>query len=73
MSMFSEPVVYLDIETSGGNFATSRVIEIGAIRVENGEVVDKFKSLINPGHPLPYWITKLTGIVDGDLVHAPYF
>jgi DNA polymerase-3 subunit epsilon len=71
--MFSEPVIYLDIETSGGNFMSSRITEIGAIRVENEKIVDEFKSLVNPGHPLPYWITKLTGITDNDLVHAPYF
>jgi DNA polymerase-3 subunit epsilon len=71
--MYAEPVVYVDIETSGSNFVSSRIIEIGVIRVEDGEIVREFKSLINPGAPLPYWITKLTGIRDCDLTDAPYF
>jgi DNA polymerase-3 subunit epsilon len=71
--MFSEPVVYLDIETSGGNFQTSKIIEIGAIRVENNKVVSEYKTLISPGTSLPYWITQLTGIQDSDLTDAPYF
>jgi DNA polymerase-3 subunit epsilon len=73
MDMFSEPVVYLDIETSGSSPAYSKIIEIGAIRVEGGVVVDELKTLVNPGGSLPYWITKLTGITDNDLIGAPYF
>ncbi len=73
MAMYQKPVVYIDIETSGGNYHTSRIIEIATIRVENDQVVDGFSSLINPGHPLPYWITQLTGITDADIVQAPCF
>ena len=71
--MFDKPVVYVDIETSGSNWQRSHIIEIAAIRVEAGEVVDEYKTLLNPGTPLPFWITKLTGITDGDLVDAPFF
>ncbi|HYG83870.1 MAG TPA: exonuclease domain-containing protein [Verrucomicrobiae bacterium] len=71
--MFKEPVVFVDIETSGGSYTNSRIIEIAVIRVENGEITETFHSLVNPGTNLPYFITKLTGITDADLVSAPYF
>lgn len=71
--MYEGPVVYVDLETSGGSYINSRIIEIGAIRVEGGEIVDSFKTLVNPGKILPPWITKLTGIESNDLIQAPYF
>lgn len=71
--MYQEPAVYVDIETSGGNYQTSRIIEIAAIRVEENEITEVFSSLVNPGHSLPYWISQLTGITDVDVVQAPYF
>lgn len=71
--MFDEPVVFVDIETNGGSVGRGRITEIAAIRVEGNDVVDTFTSLVNPGGPLPFWITDLTGITDADLVHAPYF
>jgi len=71
--MFNEPVVYVDIETTGGSYRTSRIIEFAAIRVENGEVTESFSTLINPGTPIPYHITRLTGIADGQVADAPFF
>jgi DNA polymerase-3 subunit epsilon len=71
--MFDEPIVFVDIETNGGVVGKGKITEIAAIRVENGDVVDSFTSLVNPGSPLPAWITSLTGITDADLVQAPYF
>jgi DNA polymerase-3 subunit alpha (Gram-positive type) len=47
MSMFEKPVVYVDIETSGSNMYRSKIIEVGAIRVENGDITDSFTSLVN--------------------------
>src|SRR3982750_2063094 len=73
MDLYGEPVVYVDIETSGGSFERSKIIEIAAIRVENGQVVRELKTLLNPGMSIPYWITKLTGINDNDVVDSPYF
>jgi DNA polymerase-3 subunit epsilon len=73
MSMFEEPVVYLDIETSGGSLATSRIIEVAAIRVENQEIVEEFTTLLNPGTSIPSWITNLTGITTNDVAPAPFF
>lgn len=71
--MFSEPAVFVDIETNGGNGPSGRIIEVGLIRVEDGEVVREYKSLVNPGTGVPVWIEQLTGIRNSDLVGAPYF
>jgi DNA polymerase III subunit epsilon len=72
VDIFKDPVVFVDIETSGGS-VNSRITEVAAIRVENGEIAEEFTSLVNPGQALPRWITELTGIKDADLVDAPYF
>lgn len=71
--MFDGPAVFVDIETNGGNGERGRITEIAVIRVENDEIVDEFTTLINPGAPLPRWITTLTGITDADVAQAPYF
>lgn len=71
--MFSEPAVFVDIETNGGNGANGRIIEVGLIRVEDGQVVREYKSLVNPGTGVPVWIERLTGIRNSDLEGAPYF
>src|SRR5690349_8254190 len=71
--MFKYPVVFVDIETTGGSYRTSRVLEVAAIRYENGEVVKEFSTLINPDTYIPASITSLTGITAGDVVDAPRF
>ncbi|MFZ1258670.1 MAG: exonuclease domain-containing protein [Candidatus Saccharimonas sp.] len=71
--MFETPFVFVDIETNGGNGPRGRVIEVAAIKVEGGEIIDTYQSLINPSANIPHWITTLTGIDNGDLAQAPYF
>lgn len=71
--MFEGPAAFVDIETNGSNGERGRITEIAVIRVEGGEVVDEYTSLVNPGSPIPHWITRLTGITNNDLVGAPYF
>lgn len=73
VSIFDKPAVFLDIETNGGTGERGRITEIALIRVEHGEVVEEFSSLVNPGGSIPYWITKLTGISNEDVADAPYF
>ncbi len=73
MRMFEGNAVFVDIETNGGNGPRGRVIEVAAIKVAGGEIVDTFTSLVNPGSDVPHWITRLTGITNSDLVDAPYF
>ena len=71
--MFQFPTVFVDIETSGGSWRNSRVIEVAAIRYENGEVIGQFQTLINPGTSIPYYITQITGLADGDVALSPQF
>ncbi len=73
MSILEGPIVFVDIETNGLSHLRGRVIEVAAIRVEHGEVTDTFRSLIDPGVELPYYITNLTGITTNDLKGAPTF
>lgn len=71
--MFEYPVVFVDIETTGGSYRNSRILEVAAIRYENGEVTAEFSSLVNPETYIPASITSLTGITEGDVVDAPIF
>lgn len=64
--------VSLDLETTGLNPRLDRIIEIGALKVENGEITDTFCTFVNPGRRLEERITKLTGIEDKDVEGAPY-
>jgi DNA polymerase III subunit epsilon len=73
MSVLDQPLVFVDIETNGLNHIRGRVIEVAAIRVEQGRVVHEYRQLINPGAPLPEFITALTGIHSTDLDDAPLF
>jgi len=65
--------VAIDLETTGLTPANDEIIEIGAVLFENGSVKDVYQSFVNPGRPLPYIVTSLTGITDRDLVGAPKF
>ncbi len=65
--------VSLDLETTGLSAESDRIIEVGAVKVEQGRVVNSFQRLINPGHALPDFVSVLTGITDADLVGAPPF
>jgi DNA polymerase-3 subunit epsilon len=73
MSVLEGPLVFVDIETTGMSFSRGRVIEVAAIRVEDGKVAKSFSSLIDPGMDLPPFISGLTGIHDRDLQGAPSF
>jgi len=73
MSVLEGPLVFVDIETNGLDHLRGRVVEVAAIRVEGGKIVREFRQLIDPGAPLPQFITRLTGITDSDLRDAPLF
>jgi len=61
----------LDIETTGLKPGRDRIIEIGAVKFRDGEEVDRFESLLNPGRKLEERIIQLTGITDQELKDAP--
>lgn len=66
-----ETLVFLDLETTGLNFHSDKIIEIGAVKVKNGAIVEKFHRLINPKIPIPFFITHLTGIKPQDVLDKP--
>ena len=63
----------IDIETTGGDPRKDRITEIAVFRYEEGEVVDQFTSLVNPGVPIPAMITRITGIDNELVATAPRF
>jgi len=65
----SEFVVF-DIETTGLKFTENGVTEIGAVKVRNGEIVDKWSTFVNPQQPIPEEIQTLTGISDAMVANA---
>lgn len=70
---FPERMVLLDCETTGGKATRDRMTEVALIRVERGEVVERWQSLINPGQSIAPWITRLTGIDNTMVRDAPAF
>jgi DNA polymerase III epsilon subunit family exonuclease len=65
--------VVLDAEAITGKSIPTRMIELGASRVCGGEICDEFQTLVNPGLPLPRFISALTGITNEMLNAAPQF
>ncbi len=69
----TQAYVVVDVETTGGKQPQHRITEIGAVKIINGEVVDKWSSLINPQRSIPRFITQLTGIDNQMVSNAPLF
>lgn len=65
--------VVLDTETTGLSPFEDRIIEVAAVKYNNGQPMDRFVSLVNPSVPLDPEITRLTGITDRELKKAPAF
>ena len=64
-------VVVFDLETTGFSPISSRIIEIGAVLMEDGKIRDRFSTFVNPRVPIPYRIEKLTSINDSMVADAP--
>jgi DNA polymerase-3 subunit epsilon len=63
--------VVVDLETTGGSPASCEITEIGAVKVRGGERLGEFQTLVNPGVPIPPFISVLTGISDAMVGDAP--
>jgi len=68
----SEPLVFVDLETTGGAFGVDRITEIGVVEVGPAGVT-QWSSLVNPQQPIPFFIQQLTGISDSMVRNAPTF
>jgi DNA polymerase III subunit epsilon len=69
---FREPLVFVDLETTGGTFGVDRITEIGVVEVGPAGVT-QWNSLINPQQRIPAFIQQLTGITDSMVRDAPAF
>ena len=67
----SDDYVVFDIETTGLSKETNKIIEIGAIKIKNGEIIGEFSTLIDPKMPLTPKIIELTNITDDMLIGKP--
>jgi DNA polymerase-3 subunit epsilon len=63
--------VAVDIETTGGSASSNRIIEIGAVKIRNGQIIAEFSTLVNPEKIIPPFITTMTGITNEMVVNAP--
>ena len=68
---FADTFVVFDIETTGFSPQKNRIIEIGAVKVVNGAITDKFSTFVNPDVPIPFEIENLTGINDAMVLPYP--
>ncbi|MDO4326984.1 MAG: PolC-type DNA polymerase III [bacterium] len=68
---FEDVYVVFDIETTGFSAVQDKIIEIGAVKVVDGKITEKFSTFVNPKVPIPFEIEKLTSITDEMVMSAP--
>jgi len=73
LNKYVEDYCVFDLETTGISYKTDRVVEISALKVIKGEVVDEFSSLVNPLMPIPFYASQVNGITDDMVADSPVF
>ena len=73
INKYTSNYVIFDLETTGISPNYDEVIEISALKVKGGEVVDEFNTLVNPGRKIPFGATKVNGITNAMVAEAPAF
>ncbi|MCD3297237.1 PolC-type DNA polymerase III, partial [Clostridium botulinum C/D] len=66
----NDTFVVFDLETTGFSSAYDKIIEIGAVKIKNGNIIDSFSTFVNPEIKVPYNITELTSITNDDVKNA---
>ncbi|HET7615580.1 MAG TPA: exonuclease domain-containing protein, partial [Bacillales bacterium] len=69
--LVDETYVVFDVETTGLSAVYDKIIELAAVKVKNGEIIDRFERFANPHHPLSQTTIELTGITDDMVENAP--
>lgn len=64
-------IVVFDIETTGLNQETDQITELGAVKIENGNIIEKFSTFVKPTIDIPFEVTRLTGITNEMVADAP--
>ena len=73
INKYTPNYVIFDLETTGISPNYDEVIEISALKVKGGKVVDEFNTLVNPGRKIPFGATKVNGITNAMVAEAPAF
>jgi len=73
VAMLAPAVAFIDLETTGTTSTVDRITEIGIVRVQDGELVEEWSTLVNPERPIPEEIQVLTGITNAMVRDAPTF
>lgn len=73
ISIWDTNFVVVDVETTGSNPASNRIIEVACVVVKDGSIKEEFSTLINPHQHIPYFISKMTGITNEMVFKAPSF
>jgi DNA polymerase-3 subunit epsilon len=73
VSSLPQDLVFVDLETTGGNAAHHRITEVGIVRMQSGELIEEWSSLVNPGCRIPAHIEGFTGISNEMVADAPSF
>lgn len=72
-SSFEVPFIILDVETTGLQHQTNFIVELAAVKMEDGRIVDQMETLIKPPIPMPDEASKINGINDDMLTNSPVF
>lgn len=73
LDLLQKEMVFVDLETTGFLNEADKIIEVGILKVKNGEIIETFNSLVNPGIAVNDDVTRVTGITNNDLIDAPRF
>lgn len=71
LNLYTKDYVVFDLETTGLRPEMDEIIELSGIKVRNGQAVEEFSTLINPGIPIPHAATSVNGITDSMVAEAP--